>query len=236
MTKQELRSLNKGNLFNLLYVIENEYGLVKIGITDNPKSRFNTIQNTSGVPIINYYLSKPMKNNYDVEQRCHEYFKKYNTFGEWYKGITFKEVLNQIKMIENDMAEYYQDDLYVKNTQHFNRVDTSVFFDVFMDLYEFDKLMSGNYFSDDKIIFIDKLLDSYDEMSTSEDFSKTDRALVLAPISMSIEKEFMNILKYIGGHTLLQNRKYYNFFNDYFGIEKASNKNIHQKRYVILDI
>lgn len=84
-----------GNGF--VYVLLNDVGLLKIGITDNPISRFNTIQNASGSKIIKYYLSDSLKNNFDIEQHLHKRFKKYNTHAEWYSNnISFDDVIKYV--------------------------------------------------------------------------------------------------------------------------------------------
>ena len=84
------------NLFgsNYVYVLLNDVGLIKIGITDKPYNRFISIQNSSGSMITDYYLSESISNNYEIEQYLHKHFKKYNTVAEWYKNISFMDVVD----------------------------------------------------------------------------------------------------------------------------------------------
>lgn len=96
MMGNKIQYTKKLSSTNYVYVLLNDVGMIKIGITDNPYERFNTIQNASGSLITNYYLSEPIKNNYEVEQHLHKYFKKYNTVAEWYKNISFNEVVNYV--------------------------------------------------------------------------------------------------------------------------------------------
>lgn len=63
----ELKDLKFEGGNNIVYVLQNEFGLVKIGQTNNPHKRFNTILNVGGSEIIQYYISKETNNYLNIE-------------------------------------------------------------------------------------------------------------------------------------------------------------------------
>ncbi len=67
-----------------LYLMENEFGLVKIGISKNPRKRADSISNSSGVPtkVIAFWTVYDLAAN--VESRLHEKFKNSRRAGEWF--------------------------------------------------------------------------------------------------------------------------------------------------------
>lgn len=66
-----------------IYFIGNlEYNFVKIGYSKNPKKRIQSIQTGCPFPLT---ILRTEKGNVDHEKRYHDKFKKFNTYGEWFK-------------------------------------------------------------------------------------------------------------------------------------------------------
>lgn len=76
-----------------LYLMKNDLGLYKIGISKDPFARARSISNNSGLPTI-VIASWLVKDAYKLEQSLHKLFKRYRVMGEWFRfgGIFFNEV------------------------------------------------------------------------------------------------------------------------------------------------
>jgi len=72
----------------LLYVMKNEFGLFKIGISNNPNRRVKELSNTSGVPceIVKVFdtYNTPA---FTVEQSLHKHFTDTRKAGEWFSDV-----------------------------------------------------------------------------------------------------------------------------------------------------
>lgn len=92
-------------LYNI-YVIENDAGYIKIGITKNFENRLKTLSNSNsgGHKIINTYIS-PKTLLYTIERGLHTKYATYRKEGEWFYGISFEEVVQDIKKLF-DSEEY----------------------------------------------------------------------------------------------------------------------------------
>lgn len=98
---QELNGIKQDSDMGYVYVLYNpESELVKIGKTIQPQVRFRTLSNSNGSKF-RYYLSDPIFINSLLEKVMHNRFHKYRVRGEWYKGIEFDTVVNELKKICN---------------------------------------------------------------------------------------------------------------------------------------
>lgn len=72
-----------------VYLMENELGMLKIGISSNPIKRARTLSTGSGliVNIICYWqIANPART---TEAKLHKLFKAYKISGEWFKSGSF---------------------------------------------------------------------------------------------------------------------------------------------------
>lgn len=76
-----------------IYVIENEHGLVKIGVSQNVSSRINVLSKQGGFKVRNIYSTKPCSNSYVIENQIHHKLKSLRINGEWF-SIPFCEAVN----------------------------------------------------------------------------------------------------------------------------------------------
>lgn len=82
-----------------IYVLLNNLGNIKIGITTNFKQRLQSLSgsNSGGNKIIDYYVSDATY-LYSIEKTMHLIFKDYRISGtEWFTGVTYNEVVNKLK-------------------------------------------------------------------------------------------------------------------------------------------
>ncbi len=84
-----------------VYIIENELGLVKIGISSKPERRIKEIANASGLNITKKYFSKPCDNFAKIEKKLHEEFKTVRKKGEWF-NIPFNEAVSSLNNCFNE--------------------------------------------------------------------------------------------------------------------------------------
>ena len=79
-----------------LYIMENETGLVKIGISHNPERRRRQVSNASGlsVRLIHVWSAQELKNaGYlarDMEKRLHGRYGDYRRSGEWFDPVVLE--------------------------------------------------------------------------------------------------------------------------------------------------
>ena len=67
-----------------VYVIKNELGLVKIGFATNPQKRFASIESSSGLKIVDSYVSPICFNYAEIEKALHAQFEPFRKAGEWF--------------------------------------------------------------------------------------------------------------------------------------------------------
>lgn len=81
-----------------VYLMKNDFGLYKIGISNNPSKRARVIANNSGVPtyIINVWQSN---NAARTEKRLHKKFESVRMKGEWF-NFTHEDISNIIENFE----------------------------------------------------------------------------------------------------------------------------------------
>lgn len=96
-----------------IYLMKNEIGLYKIGISNNPEKRARDISNNCGVPtsLIKHWDSY---NAFATEQRLHKVFAEKRKSGEWFKLVK-KDILS-IDTIINDIDKLIPHVSYVEPT------------------------------------------------------------------------------------------------------------------------
>lgn len=83
-----------------LYVMKNALGLLKIGISNNPKRRATEIRLNSGLSI-DVLKVLPCENAFDVEQWLHKEFSGNRLEGEWFEGICVEDVVRKFYKHDN---------------------------------------------------------------------------------------------------------------------------------------
>lgn len=80
-----------------VYLIEQvQTGHTKIGISDDPDARRQTLQHGTPLPISLFcLLAHPEKRAYELEADLHRHFRTKRTYGEWFK-MTADEMLNNL--------------------------------------------------------------------------------------------------------------------------------------------
>ncbi len=96
-----------------VYLIENQLGLHKIGISLNPLKRFKTISLNSGLSVVKYHLSPLCFNARSIEQQLHARFASFRTSGEWFSGVDFET-------LKNALDGYFNNFVATVETQHNN--------------------------------------------------------------------------------------------------------------------
>lgn len=223
MIGNKIQYTKKLSSTNYVYVLLNDVGMIKIGITDNPYERFNTIQNASGSLITNYYLSEPIENNYEIEQHLHKYFRKYNTVAEWYKNISFNEVISYVSdYIDKNGKPIIKAKYVVVLKDSSNIIDIDEYVEIFAKLIATAKLLNLQI-ADDKVFIekMDNLIFDYENLLNS-DIEKIDKIIGLATYATALEKSIFLLLNECGTNNILSNPAYYQFFNKYYNVEKAS--------------
>lgn len=224
----EVKNINKSNY---LYVILTDVKLLKIGITDEPYKRFVTIQNASGALIRKYYLSKPLSNNYEIEQYMHKYFKKYNTVAEWYKNISFNDVVEYISNYIDKNGIFLKETDYVIVYDDSNNtiIDIDEYIEVFAKLMSYAKLFNLDIANDKNYILkMDELIFKYEETLYSTK-NRIDKILELVAYENMLKKSIFILLNECGTKYILNNPVYYNFFKKYYNVEKVENLNSMKK-------
>lgn len=92
-----------------IYILENDAGLIKIGITKNFDNRLKSLSgsNGGGHKIIRSYVS-PYTYLYSLENRLHTIYQANRINGtEWFKGLNFDEVVDMVNAIFNSREYYY---------------------------------------------------------------------------------------------------------------------------------
>lgn len=96
---KELKNLNQDLTMGYVYVLYNpESELVKIGKTKNPQERFTSLTNQNGTKF-RYYITKPMYIERIVEKVMHDRFHRFRVKGEWFKNISFDDVVTYLKEV-----------------------------------------------------------------------------------------------------------------------------------------
>ena len=102
-----------------IYVIENDTGYIKIGVTKNFKQRLEALSgsNTGGNKLTRYWVS-PETVLYTFERALHCHFQDHRIKGtEWFKDLNFDETIcyvqqqmqsQEFKRCEEARKQYYK--------------------------------------------------------------------------------------------------------------------------------
>ena len=224
MISEKIKDAKKVSKSNYVYVLVNDMKMVKIGITDSPYDRFIAIQNASGCLIKKFYLSEPISNNYEIEQYLHKHFKKNNTVAEWYRNISFDNVVDFVSEYINKNGDKINSATYVVvKKENNNIIDIEEYVDIFSKIISFGRLMNVDIAKDDNFISkLDDMIFEYESILYS-DKDKIDKALGLASCDIALKKAIFLLLEKCGAKNILDNPTYFDFFKKYYNVEKASN-------------
>lgn len=90
-----------GGYFTSIYLVKNNSGLYKIGVSKNPEQRIRNISTQTGQKIETIHISDLMDNGNNVESRIHHLYSDKRHLGEW-----FTLTNNDIDNIKNKIIEY----------------------------------------------------------------------------------------------------------------------------------
>jgi hypothetical protein len=74
--------------------------LIKIGISDFPEIRLDTIQNLSPVPL---KILKVLSGGIELERKLHKKFQHLNSHGEWF--FYENDIINYLKVVKDVREE-----------------------------------------------------------------------------------------------------------------------------------
>ena len=193
---EELKNL-KGSF---VYVIEDEYGLIKIGISKNPYCRFKTILNLGGCNFKNYYVSEDTQYSSKIEKDMHSIYNDYRINGEWFKGCFYLDVVNKLKTIVSDYKN-----INIDNKNH-KENNSDIVFNLALQSMKFgvDNILCYD-FSKGKILpsdlqQIQQIAIGFNIFNDNNDI--VNKVLKLNSINESNVKDIqmflLNVVKYIG--------------------------------------
>ena len=110
---------NDSDVYN--YVMQNENGLVKIGISKQIDIRQKTLEHASGYNIVKVFYIKSKRKAHIVESELHEIFSEYRKLGEWFE-LSFKEAVATTKKLSVIEAYDDEDKNLDENTYILNRL------------------------------------------------------------------------------------------------------------------
>ena len=126
--------------YGYVYAIEFEHGLVKIGMTKNPKSRVNGFENCVGIKLKNVAVTIPHRNFRQNERISHLRFDSDRKRGEWF-DVDFMSVVNFIESL--DFEEESNDEYNIRvslendiNNSRFEYAKRVAFSDEVVDYYD----------------------------------------------------------------------------------------------------
>lgn len=95
LRNKELQKTNyKNTTDKMLYMIENDLGMIKIGISANPTRRARTITTASGIPCHIVCVWDTIVSARTLEKKILRTFKEHKLEGEWFeKGSITKECI-----------------------------------------------------------------------------------------------------------------------------------------------
>lgn len=158
---------NDADVYN--YVMKNENGLVKIGISKDVDIRQNTLAYAGGYEIVDIYYIKSKRKAHIVENELHKHFSKQRKLGEWFY-LSFDEAVEMTNVFAKKDCVYLED----KNEDKDERILNSLEFlctmgencDDILDYYVmFLVLEKENYESVKELldIYVNKYIENGDE-------------------------------------------------------------------------
>lgn len=90
------------------YVMKNENGLIKIGISKDIDVRQKTLEHAGGYEIVEVFYIKPIRKANIVENELHDYFRKNRKLGEWFY-IDYDEAVKKTKEFAKIESVFIED-------------------------------------------------------------------------------------------------------------------------------
>ena len=89
-----------------VYVLAGNPGFVKIGVTDNPVLRFQSLSMQGGFEVTQAFVSKVYSNAFFLEREAHKHFEKSRTVGEWF-DVPFVEAAAVVRGLCESYGDEY---------------------------------------------------------------------------------------------------------------------------------
>lgn len=91
-----------------VYAVERPDGMVKIGVSNNPRRRMRTIETQGGFKAKAKFFADSTDNGYEIEKLVHEHFKPYRKVGEWF-SVDFRIAIHVIDTITKKYGNHDYD-------------------------------------------------------------------------------------------------------------------------------
>lgn len=88
-----------------VYVVENERGAVKIGVSQNVHSRIKVLSKQGGFKPVNLYCTDMCSNSYELEHEIHKKMDSFRIGGEWFE-FTFSAAVKVVTDIFEREARF----------------------------------------------------------------------------------------------------------------------------------
>lgn len=95
MNWEKLMPTSVPKSFKSIYIGEFSDGTIKIGVSNTPLKRLNTLAKQKGFEVTKVAYSKPIVDSFKVERRIHNHFKAHRLEGEYFI-CKFEDVANYI--------------------------------------------------------------------------------------------------------------------------------------------
>ena len=94
-------------MMKYIYVLVDDLGRVKIGMTDDFPRELESFRNSSGRRIVDFYCSTKQESVLEIERQMYNQFSKHLTFGGgWIDGIDFDMVREVLALFEVNADAY----------------------------------------------------------------------------------------------------------------------------------
>lgn len=176
-------NMNQGNnndsnsiIYN--YVMKNENGLVKIGVSRDVDFRKNTLEHAGG-----YYIDTPFKvvskrNAFEIESMLHDYFSKEKKIGEWFDidyNNAIEKTIEYSKLKPEPNSKKNSQDTDVKKFERYMYFSQMANCDEdALDIYVISKVLRDN-----NINGIKELIDNYVTKYVTEGGDEADNLFAL---------------------------------------------------------
>ena len=90
------RPIENSDHYKSVYVLLDDTGIIKIGISNNFEKRLSAIRTASGRNFVDMYCSEKSYKAYKIEKKLHKKYSKFRINGEWFSGIDFKDVVDSL--------------------------------------------------------------------------------------------------------------------------------------------
>lgn len=128
-----------------VYILANEKGLIKIGVSKNPFHRINVLEKQSGIKVKRYAVTEKCSNYLFLESEFKKHFFKEKLMGEWFdlkENVAF-DYFEKIKTsIDKSVNEKYKtktsslENIFTEKRKRLDKVYT---LEEFRDHYEYMK-------------------------------------------------------------------------------------------------